>query len=90
MAGILQQLMQGQGQQQAPQGMPQQQQSGTGVPVGDTWRLPSGMYAPMSPSELFMRDVMSKMAGQGKAGESMDTIEEQRNRLKKALDEASK
>ena len=92
--------LQGQGGMQGPppmQGgmagaMPQAQPDygGGGVPVGDVWRQPSGRYAPMSPMELMMKDFMAWAFGRGYAGQAATTLEDERNRLRNALDEANR
>lgn len=64
-------------------------QTGVAVPGSDVFRLPDGSYAPMTPMQIFMKDLMSPFSS-GYTGTARDTLETDRNKLKKALDDASK
>ncbi len=64
-------------------------ETGTVVPGSDVFRLPDGSYAPMSTMQILMRDLLGPFSG-GYAGTARQTLEEERNAMKKRLEDAAK
>jgi len=58
-----------------------------GIPEGDTWRLPTGQYAPMNIPEMFVRDVSTKLFGGGSVNVGNDAITGYNKRLQDRLRE---